>query len=68
MASKATTEQAAAKFPLESLRKNCRAVFGVSSCVFAGATADLPDGEYTKEDIKPASTHGPQRRSNNGWW
>lgn len=46
MASKATTEQAAAKFPLESLRKNCRAVFGVSSCVFAGATADLPDGEY----------------------
>ena len=37
---------------LESLRKNCRAVFGVSSCVFAGATADLPDGEYTKEDIK----------------
>lgn len=52
MASKATTEQAAAKFPLKSLRKNCRAVFGVSSCVFAGATADLPDGEYTKEDIK----------------
>ena len=52
MASKATPEQAAAKFPLESLRKNCRAVFGVSSCVFAGATADLPDGEYTKEDIK----------------
>ena len=37
---------------LESLRKNCRAVFGVSPCVFAGATADLTDGEYTKEDIK----------------
>lgn len=51
MASKATPEQAAAKFPLESLRKNCRAVFGVSSCVFAGATADLPDGEFLKVAI-----------------
>ena len=52
MASKATPEQEAVKFPLESLRKNCRTVFGVSSCTFAGATADLSDGEYTKEDIK----------------
>lgn len=52
MATKATSEQAAAKFPLESLRKNCRAVFGVSACTFAGATADLPDGEYTKEDVQ----------------
>ena len=41
MASKATTEQAAAKFPLESLRKNCRAVFGVSSCVFAWAAKEV---------------------------
>ena len=52
MATKATTEQGAAKFPLESLRKNCRAVFNVSTCTFAGATADLPDGEYTKEDVQ----------------
>lgn len=52
MATKATPEQEAAKFPLESLRKNCRAVFGVSACTFAGATAELPDGEYTKEDIQ----------------
>ena len=45
MATKATVEQAAVKYPLESLRNNCRAVFG-------GATADLPDGEYTKEEIQ----------------
>lgn len=52
MASKATPEQATAKFPLESLRKNCRAVFGVSLVTFVGATADLPDGEYAKEEIQ----------------
>ena len=52
MATKATVEQAAVKYPLESLRSNCRAVFGVSLVTFAGATADLPDGEYTKEEIQ----------------
>lgn len=52
MATKASNEQAAAKYPLESLRNNCRAVFGVSLVTFAGATADLPDGEYTKEEIQ----------------
>lgn len=49
---KVTPEQGAVKYPLESLRKNCRLVFGVTSCTFAGATAGLPDGEYTKEEIQ----------------
>lgn len=52
MATKASNEQATVKYPLESLRNNCRAVFGVSLVTFAGATADLPDGEYTKEEIQ----------------
>lgn len=52
MATKASNEQAAVKYPLGSLRNNCRAVFGVSLVTFAGATADLPDGEYTKEEIQ----------------
>ena len=52
MATKVTAEQAAVKYPLESLRNNCRAVFGVSLVPFVGATADLPDGEYTKEEIQ----------------
>ena len=52
MATKARNAQAAVKYPLESLRNNCRAVFGVSLVTFAGATVDLPDGEYTKEEIQ----------------
>lgn len=50
----AATEQAVNKFALSKLRANCLKIFGVTSTVFAGATADLPDGEYTKQEIKTA--------------
>ncbi|MCC8157310.1 MAG: hypothetical protein LIO54_08545 [Oscillospiraceae bacterium] len=39
------------KFSLENLAKNCRPLFGVSSCTFAGATAGLT-GEYTVSEMK----------------
>ena len=52
MATKATVEQAAVKYPLESLRNNCRAVFGVSLVTFAGATADLPDDAWCVKEVK----------------
>lgn len=64
MATRAKTEQAtgtpeaagenkqqAAKFPIEKLSVNCRQLFGVSSCTFAGATHGLT-GEYTVEEMK----------------
>jgi len=41
----------AAKFPLAKLAANCRALFGVSSCTFAGATHGLA-GEFTVEEMK----------------
>lgn len=44
-------KQQAAKFPIEKLAANCRRLFGVSSCVFAGATHGLT-GEYTVDEIK----------------
>lgn len=52
-AGQATKEQAEKeqKFPLEKLRKNCRELFGVSSCTFAGATCGMT-GEYTVAEIK----------------
>ena len=40
------------KFQLSKLRDNAEKIFGISSCTFAGATAKLPDGEYTIEEIK----------------
>lgn len=64
MATRAKTEQAtgtqdkageqkpqATKFPIEKLAANCRQLFGVSSCTFAGATHGLT-GEYTVEEMK----------------
>ena len=39
------------KFPIEKLAVNCRRLFGVSSCTFAGATHGLT-GEYTVEEMK----------------
>lgn len=39
------------KFPLPNLAKNCRELFGVSSCAFAGATAGLT-GEYTVKQME----------------
>lgn len=41
----------ATKFPIEKLAANCRQLFGVSSCTFAGATHGLT-GEYTVEEMK----------------
>ncbi len=41
----------ATKFPLVKLAANCRALFGVSSCTFAGATHGL-SGEFTVEEMK----------------
>ncbi|MBR1532714.1 MAG: hypothetical protein IJ643_11715 [Eubacterium sp.] len=45
------TENTAPKFPIEKLREECIALFGVSSATFDGATVGL-SGEYTVEDIK----------------
>lgn len=39
------------KFPIEKLSANCRQLFGVSSCTFAGATHGLT-GEYTVEEMR----------------
>lgn len=41
----------ATKFPIEKLAANCRRLFGVSTCTFAGATHGLT-GEYTVEEMK----------------
>lgn len=64
MATRAKTEQATGtpettgdkkpqvtKFPIEKLAANCRRLFGVSSCTFAGATYGMT-GEYTVEEMK----------------
>lgn len=48
----AATAGPAVKYQLSKLRDNAEQIFGVSSCTFAGATAKLPDGEYTIEEIK----------------
>lgn len=40
------------KFQLEELKKNCMKLFGVTSSTFAGATANIPDGEYSIQEIK----------------
>lgn len=48
----ATQEKAQApKFPVERLAANCRQLFGVSSCTFAGATYGMT-GDYTVEEMK----------------
>lgn len=44
-------EAAEAKFSIEAHRKNCLALYGVTSCTFDGATYGL-DGEYTVEEMK----------------
>lgn len=41
----------ATKFPIDKLAVNCRQLFGVSSCTFAGATHGLT-GEFTVEEMK----------------
>lgn len=47
----AAAEKAAPKFPLETLAANCRKLFGVSSCTFAGAAYGLR-GRYTIAEMK----------------
>ena len=38
------------KFPVERLAADCRQLFGVSSCTFAGATHGMT-GEYNVEEM-----------------
>ena len=52
VAAPSAASAAPTKFQLSKLRDNAEQIFGVSSCTFAGATAKLPDGEYTIEEIK----------------
>lgn len=40
-----------AKYPIEKLSENCRRLFGVSSCTFAGAAHGMT-GEYTVEEMR----------------
>lgn len=52
VAEAATPETAQApKFTVERLAANCRQLFGVSSCTYAGATYGMT-GEYTVEEMK----------------
>ena len=54
MAEKVQSESAQTmkpKFSVEKLGENCRALFGISSTHFAGATHGLT-GEYTVDDMK----------------
>lgn len=41
----------APKFTVERLAANCRQLFGVSSCTYAGATHGMT-GEYTVAEMK----------------
>lgn len=52
-AEKAQPVKAAAgkKFPLEKLRANCKKLFGVTDCTFAGATHGMA-GSYTVDEMK----------------
>ena len=45
------TTKPAPKFPIEKLRSNCVALFGVTSSTFDGATLGL-NGEYSVEEMK----------------
>lgn len=55
MATKNAAENAAsaptAKYLLSKLAANSEKVFGVSGCTFAGATAELAEGEYSIDEI-----------------
>lgn len=45
--------EAVTKFPIEKLRQNCLALFGVTTSTFDGATLGY-DGEYSVDEIKKA--------------
>lgn len=47
----AASETQAPKFTVERLGENCRQLFGVSSCTYAGAMHGMT-GEYTVEEMK----------------
>lgn len=46
-----TATRAAKKFTTKKLQANCRELFGVSSCTFAGATYGMT-GEYSVDEMK----------------
>lgn len=45
-------KKAETKFPLDTLRRDCVKLYKITSSTFAGATASLPDGEYTIEEVR----------------
>ncbi len=45
------TQKGETKFPLETLKHDCMKLYHVTSSTFAGATATLPDGNYTIEEV-----------------
>lgn len=46
------TKKAEAKFPLEVLKRDCVKLYKITSSTFVGATSNLPDGEYTIEEVR----------------
>ena len=48
---KITENEQALKFPLDKLAANCRELFGVSACTFAGAAYGL-SGEFTVAEMR----------------
>ncbi len=48
---KITENEQARKFPLDKLAANCRELFGVSACTFAGAAYGL-SGEFTVAEMR----------------
>lgn len=46
------TKKSETKFPLGVLKQDCVKLFKVSSSTFAGATTQLPDGDYTIEEVR----------------
>ena len=48
----AVAKKAETKFPLDTLRKDCVMLYGVTSSTFTGATMNLPDGAYTIEEVR----------------
>ena len=48
---KITENEQARKFPLDKLSANCRELFGVSACTFAGAAYGL-SGEFTVAEMR----------------
>ncbi len=51
MPGKKNPQPAEKKFALEKLRENCKALFGVSTSTFAGATLGMT-GRYSVEEMK----------------